>query len=62
MGGAFTKSSGEPAEGRVLADGRVVPPTPAQQALRMTNLDIYNWDPNSVGNSDDEQLSDLEQL
>ena len=59
MGGAFSKSQGEGVEGKVLADGRVIPPTPAQQALSMKNLDIYNWDPNQP-HSDDEALSDLE--
>ena len=59
MGGAFSKSQGEGVEGKVLADGRVIPPTPAQQALHMKNLDIYSWDPRQP-HSDDEPLSDLE--
>jgi len=63
MGGAFNKGEddGGNVEGRVLADGRVVPPTPAHQALHMKNVDIYKWDPNNCpDNSDDEALSDLE--
>merc|ERR1711973_487809 len=63
MGGAFNKDEddGGNVEGRVLSDGRVVPPTPAQQALHMKNVDIYKWDPNNCpDNSDDKALSDLE--
>ena len=61
MGGAFNKGGEGNVEGQVLSDGRVVPPTPAQQARNMTGLDIYSWDP-SQQNSDDEPLSDLENL
>ena len=59
MGGAFTKSEGAVLEPKVLADGRVVPPTPAQQAVHMANFDIYNFQP-SLENSDDEPLSDMD--
>ena len=59
MGGAFSKSDGATLEPKVLSDGRVVPPTPAQQAVHMANIDIYNFDP-SLDNSDDEPLSDME--
>ena len=60
MGGALVKGEqGAAVEGRVLEDGRVVPPPPAQQALNMAGLDIYTWDPTSP-HSDDEPLSDLE--
>lgn len=60
MGGALVKGDqGAVTQGRVLEDGRVVPPTPAQQALSMAALDIYTWDPASP-HSDDEPLSDLE--
>ena len=59
MGGAFSKSEGATLEPRVLSDGRVVPPTPAQQAINMANIDIYNFDPTN-DNSDDEALSDME--
>ena len=46
-------------QGRVLADGRVVPPTPAMQARGLAGLDIYSWDPHTP-HSDEEPLSDLE--
>ena len=59
MGGALVKGEQGAVQGRVLEDGRVVPPTPAQQALSMGALDIYTWDPASP-HSDDEPLSDLE--
>jgi len=60
MGGAFVKGEeGAELEDRVLVDGRVVPPTPAQQALNMAGLDIYSWDP-ATPHSDEEALSDLE--
>ena len=59
MGGAFTKSEGAALEPKVLADGRVVPPTPAQQAKHLANIDIYNFQPDQ-DNSDDEPLSDME--
>ena len=59
MGGAFKKGDGTKLEPKVLSDGRVIPPTPAQQAVHMANLDIYNFDA-TMGNSDDEPLSDLE--
>ena len=59
MGGAFNKSEGATLEPKVLSDGRVVPPTPAQQAVFMDNLDIYNFD-STRDNSDDEPLSDME--
>ena len=59
MGGAFNKSEGASLEPKVLSDGRVIPPTPAQQAVYMGNLDIYNFDA-SLDNSDDENLSDME--
>ena len=59
MGGAFNKSEGANLEPKVLSDGRVIPPTPAQQAVYMGNLDIYNFDA-SLDNSDDENLSDME--
>ena len=59
MGGAFSKSEGANLEPKVLSDGRVVPPTPAQQAVQMANIDIYNFDPGQ-DNSDDEPLSDME--
>ena len=60
MGGALNKGEGN-VEGKGLSDGRVVPPTPAQQALNMKGLDIYSWDP-SQPHSDDEPLSDLENM
>jgi len=60
MGGALNKGEGN-VEGKVLSDGRVVPPTPAQQALNMKGLDIYSWDPTQP-HSDDEPLSDLENM
>ena len=60
MGGALVKGDqGGVTQGRVLEDGRVVPPTPAQQALSMEALDIYTWDP-AFPHSDDEPLSDME--
>ena len=59
MGGAFSKSEGAALEPKVLSDGRVVPPTPAQQAVHMANIDIYSFDPASQ-NSDDEPLSDMD--
>ena len=61
MGGAFNKSEGASLQPKVLSDGRVIPPTPAQQAVYMGNLDIYNFDA-SLDNSDDENLSDMEWL
>ena len=59
MGGAMDKKKGAPLEPTVLKDGRVIPPTPAQQAANMTGLDIYNYDPN-LPDSDDEPISDIE--
>ena len=59
MGGAFTKSEGANLEPKVLSDGRVVPPTPAQQAVHLANIDIYSFEP-SLDNSDDEPLSDMD--
>ena len=55
MGGAMDKK-GEP---KVTKDGRVIQPTPAQQAANMTRLDIYNFDTN-LPDSDDEPISDIE--
>ena len=58
MGGAMGKNSGN-LEQKVLKDGRVIPPTPIQQAANMTNIDIYSFD-SSLPDSDDEPLSDIE--
>merc|ERR1719481_141250 len=58
MGGAMD-NKGAPLEPKVLKDGRVIPPTPAQQAANMTNLNIYNFDTN-LPDSDDEPISDIE--
>jgi len=58
MGGAMG-TKGAVLEPKVLKDGRVIPPTPAQQAANMTGLDIYNFDP-SLPDSDDEPISDIE--
>ena len=59
MGGAMDKNKGAPLEPKVLKDGRVIPPSPAQQAANMTGLDIYNFDP-TLPDSDDEPISDIE--
>ena len=59
MGGAMGGGSGVELQPVVLADGRVVPPSPARQAANLANLDIYNFDP-TLPNSDDEPLSDIE--
>ena len=53
------KNKGAPLEPKVLKDGRVIPPSPAQQAANMTGLDIYNFDP-TLPDSDDEPISDIE--
>ena len=58
MGGAMD-NKGAPLEPKVLKDGRVIPPTPAQQAANMTNINIYNFDQN-IPDSDDEPISDIE--
>jgi len=52
-------NKGAPLEPKVLKDGRVIPPTPAQQAANMTNINIYNFDQN-IPDSDDEPISDIE--
>ena len=59
MGGAMDKNKGAPLAPKVLNDGRVIPPTPVQQAANMIGLDIYNFDTN-LPDSDDEPISDIE--
>ena len=44
MGGAMDKNKGGPLEPKVLKDGKVIPPTPVQQAANMVVVDIYNFD------------------
>ena len=56
MGGAMEGKSAV----QTTSSGEVKKPTPAQQALAMTSLDIYNYD-TSIPDSDDEKLSDLDE-